>query len=80
MSAARAYEEVIDLIAAGPTPSALLDFHPSEEAKRRVSKLIEQEKDGTITAEEKSELDHYMQLEHIMRLVKIRARRHLRNE
>ena len=33
-----------------------------------------------LTTEEKSELDHYIQLEHLMRLAKARARRHLAHE
>ncbi len=55
----------------------LVAFQPSEEARRRVTYLIEQEKSASLTPEEKSELDHYMQLEHLMRLAKARARRHL---
>jgi hypothetical protein len=80
MSTNRAYEEVIDFIAAGTSPSNLVAFQPSEEAKQRVSYLIEREKSATLTPEEKSELDHYMQLEHLMRLAKARARRHLTHE
>lgn len=59
------------------TPSNLVAFWPSEEARRSVAHLIEQEKSASLTPEEKSELDHYMQLEHLMRLAKARARRHL---
>jgi hypothetical protein len=77
MSTNRAYEEVIDFIAAGATPDNVVTFQPSAEARRRVSSLIEQEKLGALSPEERSELDHYMQLEHLMRLAKARARRHL---
>lgn len=77
MSTNRAYEEVIDFIAAGANPSNIVAFQPSENARQRVSALIEREKSDLLTAEEKSELDHYMQLEHLMRLAKARARRHL---
>ena len=77
MSTNRAYEEVIDFIAAGATPSNVITFQPSEEAKQRVSSLIEREKLDVLSPEEKSELDHYMQLEHLMRLAKARARQHL---
>jgi len=77
MSTNRAYEEVVDFIAAGVSPNNLASFQPSEEAKRRVFYLIEQEKSATLTRDEKSELDHYMQLEHLMRLAKSRARQHL---
>ena len=77
MSTNRAYEEVIDFLAAGTSPGNLVAFRPSEEARRRVEYLIEQEKSASLTPEEKSELDQYMQLEHLMRLAKARARRHL---
>ena len=73
----KAYEEVIDFIAAGSNPRAVIDFHPSETAKARVTKLITQEKTVGLSEDEKSELDDYLRLEHIMRLAKARAKQHL---
>jgi hypothetical protein len=80
MSTPRAYEEVIDFIAAGTSPRNVVAFRPSESAKARVADLLEREKDGELAPEEKSELDHYLQLEHLMRLAKARARRYIRDE
>lgn len=77
MEASRAYEEVIDFIAAGSTPSKVIAFRPSAAAKARVADLIVREKESGLTPAETSELDHYMQLEHIMRLAKGRARKYL---
>jgi hypothetical protein len=77
MRTSRAYEEVIDFIAAGSSPSKLIAFRPSKEAKARVADLIAREKEGVLTREETSELEHYLQLEHIMRLAKARAREYL---
>jgi hypothetical protein len=77
MSTNRAYEEVIDFLAAGTSPANIVAFRPSEEAKRRVARLIELDKSDSLTPEEKSELEHYVQLEHLMRLAKARARRRL---
>ncbi len=76
----RAYEEVIEFIAAGTSPSSVIAFQPSEAVKQRVADLIYREKTTGLTPDEKSELDHYMQLEHLMRLAKARARRHLTHE
>jgi hypothetical protein len=76
----KAYEEVIDFIASGPSPSLIVSFRPSREASDRVEYLIEREKTGELSPEEKTELDHYMELEHIMRLAKARARQRLANE
>jgi hypothetical protein len=71
MSTIRADEEIIDLLAAAPN---VLTFQPSEAARARVWELVAREKDGTLTEAQKSELDHYGQIEHLMRLVKARAR------
>jgi hypothetical protein len=76
----RAYEEVVEFIATGTTPSRVIAFQPSEAVKQRVADLIYREKTTGLTSDEKSELDHYMQLEHLMRLAKARARRHLIHE
>ena len=73
MSALKAYDEVIDFIAA-TSPAKVLAFRPSEATTQRVSDLIYQEKTTGLSLEEKAELDHYMWLEHVMRMAKIRAR------
>lgn len=74
MSLTKAYEEVVDFIAAGSSPASVADFRPSEEAQARVSALVSQEKTGSLTTSEAAELEHYFQMEHLMRLAKARAR------
>jgi hypothetical protein len=64
----------VDFIAMGTTPQRVADFQPSEESKSRVADLIHREKTGGLTSEERAELDHFLQFEHIMRLAKARAR------
>ena len=76
----RAYEEIVDFIAAGTTPGNIIAFRPSEASKERVAELIHREKTTGLSSEEASELDHYMQLEHLMRLAKARAQRYLADE
>ena len=76
MKVTRAYEEVVDFIAA-ESPSKVIAFRPSESSKARVAELVAREKAGRVSAEEASELEHYMQLEHIMRLAKARAKKYL---
>lgn len=71
----KAYQEVVDFIASG-NPAKVLAFKPSDEARARVSELIEREKNKGLSAEETSELDYYMKLEHLMRMAKIKARQY----
>jgi hypothetical protein len=75
MVATRPYDEIISFLASGASPAAIVAFKPSSQLQSRVSDLLFREKNERLTAEEKSELDHYLVLEHIMRLAKIRARR-----
>lgn len=41
--------------------------------------VIHREKTDSISQEEKNELDHYLELEHIIRLAKARARQRIAN-
>jgi hypothetical protein len=75
-----AYEEFVDFIAAGTTPSGVVAFRPSEATKERVEDLIRREKNGGLSLEETAELDHYLHIEHVMRLAKARARQFLPHE
>jgi hypothetical protein len=72
-----AYDEFVDFIAHGTTPQSIIDFRPSEEAKAKVAELIRRQKTATLTADETAELNHYLEIEHLMRLAKVRARQHL---
>jgi hypothetical protein len=74
MTPTKSYEEIIDFIAAGTTPERVVAFRPSEIVKQRVIALIERSNDGSISTEEQSELEDYLQLEHIMIMAKARAR------
>jgi len=69
------YLETIDFIAAGTTPQGIVDYRPSLEAQQRVAELIARAKEGGLSPEEQSELDHFVDLEHILRMAKGRARR-----
>jgi len=80
MTMTRAYEELVDFIAGGTSPRDVVTYQPSEAAKARVADLIEQEKTTGLSPEEVAELEHYLQLEHVMRLAKARARTHLAHE
>ncbi len=76
----KAYEEIIEFIASGTDPKSIIEFQPSKETKNRVTELLAKEKSIGLTSEEKDELTHFMELEHIMRLTKARARKYLPNE
>jgi len=71
------YEELIDFIAKGATARDVAEFTPSEAAKERVADLIHRRKTVGISEEEAEELRSFLELEHILRMAKARARERL---
>lgn len=67
--------EVARFLASGPTPEQIVAFHPSQEATDHAYALISADRNNTITDEERAELDSYVDLEYMMRLIKIEAQR-----
>ena len=58
-------------------PEAVIRYRPSPQAQERLANLVEREKEGALSVDDKAELDHFMELEHIMRMAKARARQML---
>ena len=69
----RPYEELVQFIAA-LSPREVIDFQPSDSARQRVWDLIERQKANRLSPDDQSELNHYLEIEHLMRLAKARAR------
>ena len=76
MTPEKAYDEVVDFIAVN-NPRGVVAFRSSAEAKSRLADLILREQIAGLSADEKSELDCCILAEHLMRLAKARAHRHL---
>jgi hypothetical protein len=72
--ASPAYLDIIDFIAAGTTPEQVAHFRPSIKAQQRLAYLIDRDREQKLSPEEKAELEHFMELEHILRMAKARAR------
>jgi hypothetical protein len=68
------YLELVDFVAAGSTPQDVANFHPSPALQARAAELVERERDSRLTPEESAELAHFVELEHILRMAKARAR------
>jgi hypothetical protein len=73
------YLELVDFVAGGTTPDDVVNFHPSAEAQQRVAELIEREGESLLSPEEAAELTHFLELEHILRMAKAKARLILAN-
>jgi hypothetical protein len=72
-----AEREVARFLASQPSPEAIVAFHSSPEVATRMYELIEAEREGPLSDEERRELETYFHIEHLMRLVKAEAYRRL---
>lgn len=67
------YDHIADFIAS-MDPKKILELKAPPSISIRLETLIDKEKEGNLTLEEKDELDHYMVLERLIRLAKAHAR------
>jgi hypothetical protein len=67
------YDDLLDLLAESADAQRLLAFRLSDEKQARLDKLLEKNREGTLTDDEAAELDAYERFEHLVRLLKARV-------
>ena len=72
MTIYNAYDQIAELIAT-LDPTKVLALKATNEMQSRLEDLVEKSKSGEIDRREKDELDHYIVLERLIRLAKIRV-------
>ena len=68
------YMELVDFVASGTTSEDVANFRPSAEVQKRVTELMERERESQLTQDEAAELNAFVELEHILGLAKAKAR------
>ena len=71
-----AYDQVAELLST-VAPEKLMKLKASDTMQQRLETLLGKSKEGQLTEEEKDELDHFLVLERLVRLAKIRAQQRL---
>ena len=75
-TASRPFEDLIEFLSKMP-PEDILAFRASDTTVQRVQTLIEKEKQGGASPEEKAELERYLIQEDLMIIAKARAKMRL---
>ena len=73
MTVQTVYDHIADFIA-GLDPEKVLELKATEAMSERLENLIAKKKESGLSEEEQDELNHYLVLERLIRLAKIRAR------
>ena len=67
------YTSFVEYLLEKMTPEEILAYHASDKEQERAEELTEKNKDGTLTPEERAELQEMMNLEALVNLLKVRA-------
>jgi hypothetical protein len=70
-------EEVFKFLCSTPTPEQIIAFKPSDTSEDRLSELLSLNRQGTLSASDRAELDQYLWVNHLMNMLKIRVREKL---
>ncbi|MBC7811623.1 MAG: hypothetical protein H7175_10775 [Burkholderiales bacterium] len=70
-------DEILDFLMSAPTLQQIIDFQVSETTQLRVRYLLDQNRNGHLTAEENAELDEISKFNHLLILLKARVHKKL---
>ena len=68
-----AYDEFVEFMLDSPSLEQITQFRLSDAMEQKINDLLDANRNRTLSAEERAELDEYIRLEHLMRKMKIRA-------
>jgi hypothetical protein len=64
------YRYILNFLTSNPTTSEIANFRPTAEMVERLQTLVSKERSGNITSIERSELDEYERIEHLIIMLK----------
>ena len=68
------FDEILDFLASAPSQEDIIAFRPSDDLQARASTLLDKNRGGNLTADERVELDEFQRMNHFMTMLKARAR------
>jgi hypothetical protein len=68
------YDELLDLLTEGADIDRLLAFELPSEKQERLDELLQRNRDGTVTADDRGEIEEFERLEHFGRMLKAHLR------
>ena len=68
------FDEITDFLASAPDTAALLAFKPSDALVDRLDELLEQNKTTGLSQDERAELDEFLRMNHLLKMVRLKAK------
>jgi hypothetical protein len=73
-------DEITDFLASIPTAEEVLAFKASERLNQRLHELLDHAGEGSLTDSEQKELDAFLQMSHLLKMLKGKVRLKLAEE
>lgn len=67
-------DEIADFLLSRPLPEDVIAFQPSDGLNIRLHDLLDRNKSGALSIEEREELDQFLQYDHLFTMLKAKAR------
>lgn len=67
------YQYILHFLVSNPSAEEVVNFGPTPVMQARIDRLIEKNRNGTLTSLEERELDEYVQINHLVTMLKARA-------
>lgn len=71
---------VTDFLGSGAALSEIANYRLPADFQARAHKLLEKNQDGNLTEEERNEMEEFREIDHILTLVKAKARLKLKSQ
>jgi len=71
------FDEIIDFLASAPTSEQIIAFEPPATLQQRLSELLEHNRQGSLSPEQRDELDEFLRMNRFMSRLKLKTRQKL---
>lgn len=71
------FNDILDFLVSSPTPEQIIAYRPSDVLQSRLADLLDRNRQGVLTDAEQAELDEFSRMNHLMSMLKIRARKRI---
>ena len=68
------FTEITDFIVSEPSLNEIIAYRPSETLNERLHDLLNKNTNDALSGDEKNELDEFLRLDHLIRMLKAKAR------
>lgn len=74
------FDEITDFLAAAPTLEEIIAYKLPEALEQRALYLLDQNRQGMMSSDERDEMQEFMDVDHLMTVLKAKARRRMKGK